>query len=146
SFEHLDHTPTCCTVVDGGSAIEYAIAEVFEFRFQSFRLFHLGGPHISGTITHEQLIDLVSGIHPNTLVVDLEFLVGLEVVPNHHPFLPSYQCGADLNGRQPVHVDMGNDVAWKVDGDKRHVHVPVQMFFPSSNDGFRLFLDDVVHD
>src|SRR6516165_6043366 len=90
----------------------------------------------------------VAGVsrHANTLVVDLDFFVGFEVVPHEHSFLASNQGGAHLHGGQPVHVNVRDDVLGEIDGDERNVFDTVQMLFARSYDGFRLLPDHVVHD
>ena len=124
-FKYFDHPQTCRTIIDGCSIIQDAINEVFKFDLQSLALFDSGRPHISRTVTHEQFIDALPVGDLHAFIVDLNFLVGLEIVPDQHLFFTADQSGSNLDRRKPVDVDVGDHVAGKVDSDEGHVRQTV---------------------
>src|SRR6185369_8928138 len=104
------------------------------------------GPHIARAIADQQVVHAFAVLYRDSLVVNLDLLVGFEVVPNHHFLFAPDQRGADFHRGKPVHVDMGYHVAREVDRQERDVDQIVEVLFTRGNDSFRFLLDDVVHD
>jgi hypothetical protein len=46
----------------------------------------------------------------DALIVDFDFFAGLDVVVNDHLAIAAQQRAADLDRRQPIHVDMGDQI------------------------------------
>src|SRR5215472_18914355 len=105
-------------------------------------------PHVPCPIAHQGLADplSVSVVDTHALVIDADLFIGNEVVPNQHLLLAANQRGPDLYGGKPVHVDVGDDVLWEIDGHERNVFDAVQVLLAGGDNGFRLLLDQVIHD
>src|SRR5215472_4574014 len=103
--------------------------------------------HITGTIADEKLVQVarMRG-HADALVVDFDFFVGFEIVPDKHFLFAANQCGAHFDGREPIDIDVSDDVLGEIDGDKGNVFDAVEMLFAGSDDCFGLLVDQVVHD
>jgi len=145
SFEEFNYAQTRTTVVEGHSIIPDAVNEILKFELQSLRLFHSGSPYIPGTVTHQQVIDALAVGHLHSFVIDLDFFVGLEVVPHQHLFLPADQSRSDFDGGKPIDVNMRDHVTGKIDGNESHVRQTIQMPPTCSNDRLWFLLDDVIH-
>src|SRR5438309_1599577 len=79
-------------------------------------------------------------------VGNLDFFVRLQVIPHQHLLFAANQRGADLDRRQPVHIDVGNNLVRKIEGHESHVFETVEVSLPSGHDGLRSLLDQVIHD
>src|SRR5438874_8050335 len=123
-----------------------AVDEITELDLERFSLLHAGGPHVARAIAHQQVVDTGPVLLLDALVVYLDLFVGLEIVPHQHLFLAADQRRADLDGREPVDVDVGDRVAREVDGEIRNVHEAIQVGLAGRDDGFGLRLDEKVHD
>ena len=75
------------------------------------RHIELRRPHIPGAVADALLVGvLLSAVHGDPLVVDLDLLARLKVVVDDHLPAPSDQGPADLDRSQPVHVQVGDRV------------------------------------
>ena len=112
---------------------------------QCFQLLDLRRPHISASITHEQVADAFARRDLDTLVVYPNFFVCDQIVPHHHFLLPADQRRSDLHRRQPIYVDVRDDVFRKIHRQIRHIFNAVQMLFAGGHNRFWLSLNQVVH-
>src|ERR1700730_5298250 len=87
----------------------------------------------------------VSIIDLYAFIVNFDFLIGFEIVPDEHFLLATDQRRPDFHGGQPINVNMGNYVTWKIDRNKCDILVPIEMPFASRNNCFRLVWNDVIH-
>src|SRR5580692_4306201 len=95
---------------------------------------------------HQQIIKPFATGDLYALVVDLDFLIGLEIVPHQHFLFPANQRGPNLHRGQPVDVDMRDDFVGKIDGDVGNVFVSVQVGLPGGGNRLRSLLDQVIDD
>ena len=145
-LEHPDHAQPGLAVVERRRAARDAVEEVGEFRLQRLGLVHLRRPDVARAVAHEQVVDALLAGDGDALVVDLDLLVGLEVVPHQHLVAAADQRRPHLHRREPVHVDVREDVVREVDGEERHVGVAVEVAAARRDHRLRLVADDVVHD
>src|SRR6266853_96398 len=145
-FKELNHLQAGFTVVGRCPVVHDAVKEVVEFDLERFRLLHLWCPHITRAVADQQVIQTLAAPDFHTLVIDLDLLVGLQIVPDEHLVLAADERGPDLHGRQPVHVDVGDDVAREIDRDEPHVGVAVQVASAGRDDRLGPLGNDVVHD
>ena len=123
-----------------------AVHEVCQLLTQRLELFQLRRPHIAGAVIDQQFVYAFAVVDVHAFVVDLDLLVVLKVVPHQHSLLAADQRGAHLHRRQPVHVDVRDDVLGKVKSHERDVFVGIQVALPGCHDGLRAALDHVIHD
>src|SRR5690242_4813953 len=133
-------------VIEGSSIISDAVHEIFELELQSLRLFHSGCPHIPRTVTYQQFIDTLAVRDLYTFVVNLDLLVGLQVIPYEHLLLAADQGRPNFYRREPVDIDVRHYLVWKVHGDECQVCQAIQMRSTRGDDGLGLLLNDVIHD
>src|SRR5271155_5427515 len=93
-----------------------AINKVRELLAQGLDLFQLRGPHISGTIVHQQFVDALAAGDIYAPVVYLYLFVGFEIVPDQHSLLSAHESGPNLYWGEPVDIDMRYDLLWKIEG------------------------------
>ena len=81
------------------------------------RLAHvqLRRPHVAGAVADAHLVDLLAvllriAVERDALVVDLDLLARLEVVVDDHAFAAADQRPPHLHRREPVHVDVRDQV------------------------------------
>ena len=94
----------------------------------------------------EQVVDALDFGDGDTLVVDLDLFVGLEVIPHQHLVAAADQRVPHLDRRQPVDVEMRDHVAGEIDGDERHVGEVVQVAAAGRDHRIRFLDDQVIHD
>src|ERR1022692_4193782 len=82
----------------------------------------------------------------HSLVIHFYLFVRFQIVPDHHALFPADQCGPHFYRREPVDVDMGDDVIREVERDISHIFMTVQVSLPGSDDGLRIRFDEVIHD
>ena len=72
-------------------------------------------PHVAGAVADQHLVDAsrrrLVAVEGDALVVDLDLFARLEVVVDDHLAAAADQRAAHLHRRQPVHVDVGDQVA-----------------------------------
>ena len=115
-LEHLDNPEAGRAVIDGSSAVANTIDEMIDQKFQGFGLVEPGGPHVTRPIADQQVVDtfLVRDLHP--FVIHPDLYVGVQIVPDQHLLLAADQGGPDFNRRQPVNVDVGDQVFREIEG------------------------------
>src|SRR5437763_1781420 len=78
-------------------------------------------PHVTGSITHQHLIPLVAvavtvltvSVDGNALVVDLDLLARLQVVVDDHLSTAADERPTNLDGRQPVDVQVSDQIVFE---------------------------------
>ena len=84
--------------------------------------------------------------HLDAFVVDLNLFVGFQVVPDQHLVLAADQRRPNFDRRQPVDVQVSDEVSREKHGNKRDVRVTVQVFSARGHNALRSLKNDVVHD
>ena len=80
-FEQLDNAQSRNSVIKRRVVVFNAFNEVFQLDLQRFRLLDLRRPHVSRTIANQQVIHILGAGDLYALVVDLDLLVGFQVIP-----------------------------------------------------------------
>src|SRR6266576_3616528 len=84
SFEHLHNAEPRVAVVEGSLVVCDAVGEVIQFHAECFELFHLGGPHIAGTIAYKKIPDSFARSDLNDLVVHADLFICGKIIPDQH--------------------------------------------------------------
>ena len=102
--------------------MENALIKVSEFEFQRLRVFNLRRPHITGAVADEQIIYTFAGVvHSHAAIVDSDLLVGFQIVPHEHLLVAAHQSRPHLYRREPVHIDVGDQLVRVIGGDERDI-------------------------
>src|SRR5438128_491253 len=86
------------------------------------------------------------GVVTHLTAVEIDLCLGLQIVPPPHLLLSSGQLCSHLHRGKAVDIDVRDHVAREVDGDERDIHESVQVRLAGRDHGFRLLLDEIVHD
>src|SRR5215470_9707745 len=80
-------------------------------------------PHITGPIADEQLVYTFRPVvvESDPLIIDLEHLAGFQLVVDNHLAIASNESAAYLNRRQPVNMEVCNQMAIKKTVQIRYV-------------------------
>src|SRR6516225_5271785 len=100
---------------------KYAIDKVVRFLRESFDLLHARHPQITRAIADAQIISGVAAGPLDTFVVNLDLLIGFKIIPDEHLLFAADERSPHLYWRQPVHVEMGDNLIREIHGDERHI-------------------------
>ena len=145
-LQHLNDAQPGVPVIDWRLIFENALVEISEFEFECFRVLNLRRQHVARAVANEQIIDTLAVVHVYAAVIDLDLLVGFEVVPHQHLLITANQRSANLYRRKPVYVDVRNQLVRVVNGNVGNVLNAVDVFLSGCDDCFGLIREQVVHD
>src|SRR5262245_30178916 len=108
-------------VIEWSRSVRHTVQEVTGLKLQGLEFFHPWRPHISASITDQKLTNsfLSSRICP--FIIDPYFLCRIHVVPDKHSPRAPDQSSTNLNGRQPVDIDMSGDFIGEINGQIRDI-------------------------
>ena len=138
-------------LLKGSLVLSDALDEILGLGLEGLGRLELGDVDVARAVAHEQIVDAVPAVgalEVDAAVVDLDLLVGVEVVPDEHLLVAADQGLADLDRAEPVDVEMGDEsVALELDGDIGDVfESALEVDGAVGRDGHRLLVDDMVHD
>src|SRR5205807_2469670 len=101
-------------LTSGLDASDEVLANVFE----SLGEIDLGSDHVTRAMPDEDLVFLLLAFDLHPFVVDLNRIVAIQVIVDHHLAAPANQRTTDLDGREPVDVEVGKRIVRKLN---RHI-------------------------
>ena len=152
-FQDADHPQPGVAVGQRCPALLDARDELLQLDAERLGDLQLGRPHVPGTVADEHLILRLAvlrrrAVHRDALVVDLDLLARLQIVVDDHLAASADQCPPHLDRRQPVHVDMRDQVGGEEHGQIGDVlRLAGEVRQAGRRDRHRLLTgEDVVHD
>src|SRR6185295_14391441 len=132
-------------VVKRSCSAQDTVDEVFCLARERFHLFDTGNPQVAGTVTDAKIITRIAVTvgSLDSLVVDLDFLVRFEIIPDEHLLLAANKRGAYLNRREPVHIQMSDDFVREIHRDESYVFGAIHVLFTGGDNSLRSILDQV---
>ena len=99
----------------------HAFREVPGFGQQGFGGGQLGRPHVAGAIADHHLVDAFRLVHGDAFVVDLDLLARFQIVVHDHLAVAADERPSDLDGREPIDVEMGDHAVREIARQEGHV-------------------------
>ena len=95
-LEQPHHAKAGMPIIGWRLVVGDAIDEMLELSLERFSAIHFRRPHITGTVAYKQVVDTLPIREVHTLVINPNFLVRFEIVPDQHLVLATKQGCTDF--------------------------------------------------